>query len=67
MAQSPTIDLPETAELLNVSQSYLIMLLDKGKIPHRMAGTDRRIRLDDAADRTLDDLVAQAQEFKMGY
>ena len=77
--------IPENAELttvhaadvLNVSHSCLIGLLDAQKIPHRKVGQDRRIRMGDVmaykasidAERKsmLDQLVADAQEQDMGY
>jgi excisionase family DNA binding protein len=37
----------EAAEMLNVSRTFLIELLEKGEIPFRKVGTKRRIRTDD--------------------
>lgn len=67
----------EAADLLNVSRPYLVVLLEKNKIPHRKVGTKRRIRTEDIlsykealeAQRlaVLDELANQAQTLKMGY
>ncbi len=67
----------EAADLLNVSPPYLIGLLEEGKIPSRLEGNHRRVRIDDLlvykrwdeAERlkALGELVAQAQELDMGY
>ena len=66
------------AEILNVSRSFLINLLDEGKIPYRKVGRHRRVRLEDVMaykeaidqrrEAILDQLVADAQEQGgMGY
>ncbi len=67
----------QAAEILNVSRPFLIKLLEAEKIPCRLVGKHRRIRMEDVmaykhridADReaTLDQLVADAQEQEMGY
>jgi excisionase family DNA binding protein len=67
----------QAADLLNVSRPFLCRQLESGVIPHRKVGRHRRVRFDDlmsykrqideARSRTLDALVAQAQELDMGY
>ncbi len=37
----------EAAAILNVSRPHVIKLIDKGELPHHMAGTHRRILLKD--------------------
>ncbi|WP_339869763.1 excisionase family DNA-binding protein [uncultured Algoriphagus sp.] len=67
----------EAADLLRVSRPHLIKLLDTGKIPHKMAGSHRRILLDDVRKydkqlretrrKGLDFLAKEAQEMGLGY
>jgi excisionase family DNA binding protein len=65
----------QAADLLNVSRGYVNGLVDDNKLPARMVGTHRRIRLDDLldykrrldaeTDQALDDLVAAEQELDL--
>jgi excisionase family DNA binding protein len=65
----------EAAEILNVSRPFVIGLLERGEIPFRKVGANRRIPLsalleykrktDAIRDEALDFLAAQAQELKL--
>jgi excisionase family DNA binding protein len=65
----------EAAELLNVSRTHLIGLLEKGAIPYRLVGSHRRIALmdlllykaktDAQRKEAVDAIAAEAQELKL--
>lgn len=67
----------EAAALLNVSRPHVIKLLDEEKIPHRLVGSHRRVRVEDILDygeamrrggkKALDELASEAQAREMGY
>jgi excisionase family DNA binding protein len=67
----------EAADLINVSRPFLVGLIKSGKIPHRVVGRHRRIRVEDLmaykqridAQRieALNELTQQAQSLGMGY
>jgi excisionase family DNA binding protein len=67
----------QAADLLNVSRPFLIGVLDEGKMPFRLVGTHRRIKVadlvaykqKDEAERkdVLDELTAEAEKHGLGY
>jgi len=66
----------QATDLLDVSRPYLIGLMEEGRMPFRLVGQHRRVRLhdlmaykrkDDSARRRIaDELTADAQELGMG-
>lgn len=65
----------QAAEILNVSRTYLIGLLDKGVVPYRLVGSHRRIGLmdlltykektDATRHKALAAMAGEAQELKL--
>lgn len=71
------LQLYEAADILGVSRSYVVSLLESGEIPYWIEGTvywmryqhviDYKNRNDAERMKVLDELAAQAQELNMGY
>jgi excisionase family DNA binding protein len=67
----------QAADILNVSHSFLIGLIDDGKIPYHKVGTHHRIHFDKLMAykqdmdyqriQVLEELAREAQELDMGY
>ena len=67
----------EAADLLNVSEPFLVKLLEEGKIPYHKVGVHHKVLLMDLLDfkhkhqqeqeKNMDELTALAQELDLGY
>jgi excisionase family DNA binding protein len=67
----------EAAELLNVSRSHLVKLLDEGEISFHKVGVHRRVYREDVleykarqraeAEEAMQNLTDQAQDLGLGY
>lgn len=71
-AEPDVLTTSQAAEILNVSRTYLLKLLDQGDIPYSMVGSHRRLRQEDvmaykrrhdtAAAAALDEMMEIAEE-----
>jgi excisionase family DNA binding protein len=71
IAENDELTTSQAADLLNVSPTYLIKLLEEGEIPYHMVDNHHRIRTEDLMvykatsraerEKILDQLVAESQ------
>jgi excisionase family DNA binding protein len=74
---NPELTIQSAADLLNVSPSYPIGLLETDRIPHRKIGNICQIKYNDVIEykttidaarrEVLDELTAEAQALNLGY
>ncbi len=74
---NPELTIQSAADLLNVSLSYLIELLETDRIPHRKIENIYQIKYNDVIEykttidaarrEVLDELTAEAQALNLGY
>lgn len=67
----------QAADLLHISRTYLVKLLDRGEIPFHYAGSHRRLKIEDVLDyrrrraehrrQKLAELTALSEELGVGY
>ncbi|MDA7981330.1 MAG: helix-turn-helix domain-containing protein [Alphaproteobacteria bacterium] len=62
----------QAAEILGMSHSFLLKILDNEALPSYEAGGERRIRTEDLMDykkrrKSLEDLTRMSQEWGLGY
>lgn len=77
MPENTELTTVQAAEVLNVSHPSLIKLLEGGAIAYHQVGAQRcvhledvvayKTRIDQECELILDQLVADAQEYDMGY
>jgi excisionase family DNA binding protein len=75
LATDTEVTTQQAADFLKVSRSYVVNLLEEGKIPYRLVGPRRRMLLGDLLrykeqeeaerHRGLDEIVAEAQKLGM--
>lgn len=77
MPLDPEVTTQQAADILHVSRPHLVAMLERGEIPFRKVGVQRRVRFDDLmsykrrsdADReaAFAALVRDGQDLKLGY
>lgn len=75
--ESQYLSTQEAADILNVSHKYFLGLLAEGKIPFETGEAESRVLREDLrkyktqreaeSDAALDELMAQSQEWGLGY